>query len=175
MAICKGCGRSEGEKASILACLPCEMLETNCSPQLKVRRGNIQTAVLLKVLYNWSSLALVSSLVHCCMNRADILEAAKTAKDDYNKELPTTGKWSTIHRVTSPRRHIRRVGWSVCIVHATTPGDICEVTTCHCGIMDQLVEHRLTASLRIRLLVCVCVSVCSQRPCMLRMSKSGVF
>lgn len=41
-------------------------------------------------------------------------------KDDLNKELPTTGMWSTIHHVTSPLKRIRRVGWSVCIVHATT-------------------------------------------------------
>ena len=52
------------------------------TPQLKVRRGTTQTAVLLKVLYNCSS---VASLVHCGVNRADILEAAKTAKDDDNK------------------------------------------------------------------------------------------
>lgn len=49
---CKGCGKFEGEKASLLACLPCEMMlfgyccKTNCSSQLMVesvlRRGNLE-------------------------------------------------------------------------------------------------------------------------------------
>lgn len=143
----------------------------NCSPLLKVRFKKRKSWIYkqqfcceLKLLYNWSSLALVSSLVHGALlheqgwhfGSVSPRDDCKDCKDDYNKELPTTGTWSTIHRVTSPLRHIRRVGWSVCIIHATSPGDICEVTTCHCGIMDQLVEHRLTEPLRIRLSACLC-------------------
>lgn len=75
-----------------------------------------------------------------------------------NKKLPTTGTWPAARHVTSPLRHIWRVGWSVCIVHKTTQGswgDGCEVKMCHRGIMDQLVVHRLTEPLRISLSVCL--------------------
>lgn len=102
------------------------------------------------------------------MNRADILEAfhrgtfAKTARTTITKscQLHARGPPFIMWR---PLWDIQRVGWSVCIVHVTTPGHICGVTTYHCGIMDQLVERRLTDKSGS---VCLsaCVSVCSQHP-----------
>ena len=82
----------------------------NCSPQLEVQEGisNIQTAVLAvayKWLYNWSSFGELAGTWSTAA-WTGLTFWKRFTEDDYNKELPTTGAWSTVRGV----RHIRRLG-----------------------------------------------------------------
>lgn len=89
------------------------------------------------------------------MNRADVLEA-----------------FHQLQQRAANYRHVVHRSWRETHTKAgtvvSTPGDVCEVTTHRCGVVDQLVEHRLSDCLG-------CVSVCSQGPSVRsRTAKSGV-
>lgn len=146
------------------------------SSRYVLTRGNLEytnssSAVsALKWLYNWSSLALASPLVHCCMNRADISGAfrrgtiAKTARTTTTKSCQlqargppfivwhplwdTYGGWDGAS-VSSTRQHRETfVRWQRVTVESWTNWLITDWQS-YLGS------------------VClpVCVTVCSQRPC----------
>lgn len=66
---------------------------------------------------------------------------------DWGDGLPTTGTWSSIHQVTHTKGGME---------HLYCPRvNVCEVAPCHCGIMDQLLERRLTEPFWTRLCFCL--------------------
>ena len=118
-----------------------EILNVRTVVLLSVHKKNCTAGPVWRLHARWHA-------EHCCSNRADILEgfhrgtAAKATGMTKTKSCQTAGTRSPPARhVASPLRHIRRVGWSAFIIHATTQGDICEAVTCHRGIMDQMVER----------------------------------
>lgn len=132
---------------------------------------NIQTAVLplarwsYCTTFNWSGVALESSLVRWALlhdqggrfwKRFHWKTIAKTVRTSKTKSCQLQARGPPSIALHPLWDNARRLGWSACIIHVTTPGDICEVMVFHSRITNRLAEHRMTQPLRIRPSHCLC-------------------